>query len=106
MARTRPPVLRLSELAPDQNADCFVLLVEKKHGITRAGKPFYSCRFRDDRRVVSAMIWSDDALYNPCALEWQEGQFFKVRGTYQIDDKYGPQLKVAQARQAQDTDRA
>lgn len=106
MARTKPPVLRLSELAADQEADCFVLLVEKKHGTTHAGKPFYTCRFRDDRRVVTAMIWSDDPLYNPCALEWQEGQFFKLRGTYQVHEKYGAQLKISKARPVQDSDRA
>jgi len=35
MARTKPRVLRLSELTAEQYADCFVLLVEKKHGVTR-----------------------------------------------------------------------
>lgn len=106
MTRVKPPVVKLSELAPDQFADSFVLLADKKQGMTRDGKPYYSCRFRDARRVVTVMIWSDDPLYNPCAQEWQEGQSFKVRGTYQASEKYGPQLKLVQIRVAQDSDRA
>jgi 3'-5' exoribonuclease len=99
-------MLRLSELTPDQYADCFVLLIEKKHGLTRDGKPYYSCRFRDARREAAVMVWSDDPLFNACAMEWEEGQCFKVRGTYQVSEKYGPQLKLAQIRLAQDSDRA
>lgn len=105
MARTKPPVLRLGELVADQVADSFVLLVEKKHGVTSQGKPFYSCRLRDGTRVVTAMIWSDDALYNPCHHEWHVGQFFKVRGLAQFHEKYGHQLKLEKARRAEESDR-
>jgi 3'-5' exoribonuclease len=106
VAKTRPSLAALHELAPDQYADCFVQLVEKAHGTTREGKPFYTCRFRDARRTVTAVIWSDSLLFGPCDAEWEVGQFYKVRGTYRQHEKYGPQLDLEQIRPAQESDRA
>lgn len=106
MARDKPPVLRLSDLEPDQFADCFVRLVEKKHATTRESKAYWSCRFRDARRTVAAVFWSEDPFYLACSDEWREGQCFKIRATYQVHERYGPQLKVAQIRLATDADRS
>src|SRR5262249_15714104 len=39
----KPPLRRLSELQAGQIADFFVLLVERKHGATRDGRPYYAC---------------------------------------------------------------
>jgi hypothetical protein len=39
MARSKPPLLRLSELTPGQTADFFALLADKTKGATRDGKP-------------------------------------------------------------------
>ena len=48
--RSKPSLIRLSELAPGKLADFFALLSERSKRETRDGKPFYSCRFRDSRR--------------------------------------------------------
>src|SRR5262245_2279742 len=105
MARAKPTLAPLHELAPDQYADCFVQLIEKKHGTTREGKPFYTCRFSDAQRTVTSMVWADSPLFAACETEWQEGQFFKVRGTYAQHDRFGPQFELEQVRLARDADR-
>lgn len=106
MARPKPPLVRLSELEPGQHADFFVLLAERAKGATRDGKPFYTCRFRDSHRTVSFMAWADGGWYEACERDWQEGHFYKVRGTYGEHDKYGPQIDIHNLRPVIDTDRA
>lgn len=106
MSQPKPPVLRLGELVPGQRADFFALLVDRKPGLTREGKPYYHCRFRDDRRAVSFMAWADDRWYEPCQRDWQVGQFFKLRAVYQEHDRYGPQIEMAALRPVTDEDRA
>jgi 3'-5' exoribonuclease len=105
MARAKPTLVPLHELTPDQYADCFAQLVEKKHGTTREGKPFYTCRFSDAQRIVTSMVWADSPLFVACESEWQEGQFFKVRGTYGQHERFGPQLELEQVRPARDADK-
>ena len=94
MARVKPTLAPLHELTPDQYADCFVQLIEKKHGTTREGKPFYTCRFSDAQRIATSMVWADSPLFAACENEWQEGQFFKIRGTYAQHERFGPQLEL------------
>lgn len=106
MSQVKPPVLRLGELAPGQRADFFALLVERKPGLTREGKPYYHCRFRDDRRTVSFMAWADDRWYEPCQRDWQAGQFYKLRAIYQEHERYGPQVELVAIRAVNDEDRA
>src|SRR5262249_32600927 len=38
--------------------------------------------------------------------DWQQGQFFKIRGAYQEHPTYGPQIEPAQIRHVNDEDRA
>ena len=102
----KPPLLRLSDLQPDQFADFFAQLAQKTRGSTREGKPFYTCRFRDGRRTVGAMVWADSPLFDDCQTHWQPGQFFKVRGTFAEHEKYGPQVEIDQIRAVADRDRA
>jgi len=102
----KPPLQKLADLQPGQYADCFAQLAEKKPGTTQTGKPFYLCRFRDDRRTVSVMVWGDSSYYGDCQAHWQLGQFFKIRGTFLEHDKYGPQLEVERIRLVEDSDRA
>jgi 3'-5' exoribonuclease len=97
---------RLHELEPGQHADFFALLFERNLRETRDGKPFYSCRFRDARRSVSAVIWSDSEWYSACANEWKPGQLFKIRGTYGEHEKYGPQIDIHNIRWANDGDKS
>src|SRR6266404_2306047 len=82
MPRAKPPLVRLSDLAPGQVGDFFALLAERTRGATRDSKPFYTCRFRDARRTVSCMVWSDGSWFENCDKEWQPGQFFKIRASY------------------------
>lgn len=106
MARSKPPVVRLSELTPGQIADFFALLAERTKGATRDGKPFYSCRFRDPRRSVTFMVWSDAPWYEPCEREWCEGQFYKIRAVYGEHERYGPQIDIQNLRPVTEADRA
>jgi 3'-5' exoribonuclease len=104
MAKSKPPLVRLSELASGQAGDFFVLLTEKKPGATRDGKPFIQCRFRDLNRTVAAMIWSDTPWYASCRSDWAEGGFFKVRGQYQEHPTYGPQIDIQNIRPTTEDD--
>jgi 3'-5' exoribonuclease len=104
MSRLKP--VRLSELVADQHADFFAQLAVKARSSTSAGKPYFSCKFRDNQRTVAAVpIWSDSPHFEACQKTWQPGQFFKLRGTYTTHDRYGPQIEIEQARQVQETDR-
>lgn len=106
MARTKPPLVQLSDLTPGQYADCFVLLAERTKGTTRDGKPYFTCRFRDARRSASFMVWADGGWYEPCEAEWREGKFYKIRAQYGEHERYGPQLDLQNIREATDADRA
>lgn len=98
MAKTPPPLLRLCDLAPGQSADFFALLSEKTRGARRDGQPYYTCRFRDRERQVSFMVWKDSPWFPICEKEWIEGQFYKIRGTFENHDHYGPQLDIVNIR--------
>jgi len=106
MARTRPPVVRLSDLALGQTADFFALLAERKNSTTRDGKPFFTCRFKDSRRSVSCAIWVDSKLFDDCSKNWREGQCYKLRATYGQSERYGPQIEIDQIRPVKDEDAA
>jgi 3'-5' exoribonuclease len=107
MARSKPPVVRLCELTPGQHADFFALLADKARNQTRGeGKPFYLCRFRDNRRTVSFAAWSDSPWFAAAENEWQAGRFFKLRGVYGEHERYGPQIvEISAIREVRDEDR-
>ncbi len=103
MSRTK--IARLSEMKQGDTADFFALLVARNRSTTRDNKPFYSCRFRDARRTVSCVFWSDSALFESCQNEWREGQCYKIRAAYGEHERYGPQIEVLQIRPVRDEDR-
>lgn len=105
MPRDKPPIQRLCDLVPGQQGDFFALLVGRAKEMTRTNKPFYTCRFRDARRTVSTVVWSDSPRFEVCEKEWKEGQFFKLRAVYGEHEKYGPQLDIAAIRLATEADR-
>jgi 3'-5' exoribonuclease len=105
MARTKPAVVRLCELEPGQVADFFALLAERTKGVTRDGKPFYTCRFRDALRTVTCMVWADSPTYKECEQEWRAGQFYKLRGLFGEHDRYGPQVEIQMIRPVKDDDK-
>jgi 3'-5' exoribonuclease len=106
MSRPKPAVVPLHQLRPGQSADFFALLTEKVRGTTRDGKPYFTCRFRDLRRVAEAKVWADSPFYAECVADWQPGRMFKVRGAYSEHERYGPQVELHQVRFVRDEDRA
>ena len=106
MTREKPPIQRLCELDPGEQGDFFALLVERNKAMTREDKPFYTCRFRDARRTVSAVVWSDSPRFEACENEWREGQFYKLRARFIEHEKYGPQIDILAIRLVKDEDRA
>jgi 3'-5' exoribonuclease len=106
MPRPKPDLVPLHELSAGQFADFFALLGEKTKGATREGKPFFTCRFRDAKRTASLMVWNDGPWFEICERAWQVGQFFKLRGTYEESERYGPQLDLQNVRPVLEADRA
>jgi 3'-5' exoribonuclease len=106
VARTKPIPVRLSDLEPGQSGDFFVLLAERSKGMTRDGKPYYTCRFRDALRTAACMVWTDSPHYDECEQLWREGQFYKVRGLYTEHERYGAQIEVERIRPVKEEDEA
>lgn len=106
MSRAKSLLCRLSEMQSGQLGDFFAVLCDRFKNITRDGKPFYSCKFRDARRTVAAMLWHDSERFVECDREWQTGTFFKIRATYGEHKQYGPQIDIHQIRIVNDQDRA
>jgi 3'-5' exoribonuclease len=106
MTRARVPVVPLHALTPGQQADSFAVLAERSRGVTRDGKPYYQCRFRDAHRTVPLMVWSDSPWFTPCEQEWKDGRYYKLRVTYGEHEKYGAQIELHNIRPATDEDRA
>jgi 3'-5' exoribonuclease len=105
MSAPKPPLSRLSELAPGQRGDFFALLIDRTRGVTREGKPYYHCRFRNANRTVSLMVWSDDRWFEECENSWQVGRFYKLRAVYEEHERYGPQVEIHIIRPVTDADR-
>ncbi len=105
MKRERSPAVRLSDLQPGHKGDFYALLSERTRGTTREGKDYFHCRFRDLRRTVSVMVWADSEWFADCEANWQPGQFYKVRGTYNEHERYGPQVELERIRPVADSDK-
>ncbi len=105
MPPAKLPLVPLHLMQPHVLSDCFALLIEKSPGTTRDGKPFYSCKFQNKQRTLSAMIWADHALY-AAAEAWPLGGYFKLRGISTLNERYGPQIDLQQARETIEADRA
>jgi 3'-5' exoribonuclease len=107
MGRAKPTLARLGELTPGQYADFFALLADKTRGVTREGKDYYTCRFRDARRTVTFMAWGDGPWFEAAERDWQPGHFYKLRAVYGEHEKYGPQLtELTNIRPVSDADLA
>jgi 3'-5' exoribonuclease len=106
VARSKPHLVHLHELASGQSGDFFALLAERSRGATRDGKPYYACRFRDARRTATCRVWADSPWFAACEAGWQEGQFFKIRGQFEDNRHYGPQIHVQNIRPVAAADRA
>ena len=100
MSKSKPPLVRLSEMTPGQSGDFFALLVERARNASKDGKPFYICRFRDEARSVSSAIWSDGKWFEECEKKWRDGAFYKLRASYHEHPKYGAQIEIENIRVA------
>src|SRR5438105_11987389 len=105
MSRSKPPVMRLSDMQQGDTADFFAILAERTRSQTRDGKPYFACRFRDARRTVTFMVWLDGGLFEACQNDWKQGQCYKLRAMYGEHDRYGPQIDLQQIREVRDEDR-
>jgi 3'-5' exoribonuclease len=105
MSKAKSKLVRLADLSPGQGGDFYALLAEKVKAARRDGKPFYTCRFRDARRTVAFMVWGDGPWFANCEQDWEVGQFYKIRGSYEEHATYGPQLELANIREVTDGDR-
>ena len=99
------PIATLTEIAPGQEADMFLLLTVKEELKTKTGKPYYRVGFRDAGREVSFPIWGDSPWAVDCRDHWTPGVFYKLRAVYQ-ETSYGPQLEIRKIREAIDADAA
>jgi len=99
------PILTLSQMAPDQEADVFVLMTSKEELTTRTGKPYFKVGFRDGTREVSFPIWDNSPWAAECRDGWTPGVFYKLRAVYR-ESNYGPQLDVRKIREVTDADAA
>ena len=106
MSRAKPTLVPLAEMSPGQYGDFFALLAERTRGSRRDGKPFFTCRFRDAGRQVTAMVWADGDWFEACEKTWQQGQLYKIRGVYDEHKVYGPQIDIHNIRPVNDADRA
>jgi 3'-5' exoribonuclease len=99
------PIVRLSEMEPDDEGDLFVLLTAKEELRTREGKPYFRISFRDARREVSFPVWDNSPWAAECRQQWTPGIFYKVRAAYRVSN-YGPQLDIRKIREVTEADAA
>ncbi len=97
------PVIPLSEMVADQEADLFVLMTLKEQLTTRDGKPYFKVGFRDAQREVTFPIWGNSPLAIECRDHWTPGSFYKLRAVYR-ESNYGPQLDIHKIREAVEAD--
>ncbi|MES2790206.1 MAG: HD domain-containing protein [Planctomycetota bacterium] len=98
-----PSIVSLSDLAPGEQGDCFVLLATKDRSQTRDGKPYYRVNFRDCKRTATSMIWSDTGWFADCEGKWAVGEFYKLRCSYS-ESQYGPQIEIDRIRPVDQAD--
>ncbi len=97
MSRAKP-VVRLSEMTPEQEGDLFVLMTLKEEHTTREGKRYFKVGFRDADREVVFPVWDNSPFAAPCRDEWTPGRFYKLRAVYR-QTPYGPQLDLRKVRE-------
>ena len=99
------PIVALSEMAPGQEGDLFVLMTAKEELKTRDGKPYFRVAFRDAGREVSFPVWGDSRLAVACRDSWLPGEFYKLRAVYR-ETNFGPQLDIRKIREVTEADAA
>ena len=103
--RTAFHLVPLHDLLVGQTAETFALFSERTPGITRDGKPFFTCRFKDRYRIVSYMAWADSPWFLDCEKAWILGDAYRLTATYSHHEKYGPQIDILKWRNIHADDR-
>jgi len=104
MAVQPPPVKKLAQMQPGQEADLFLLMTSKEPLRTRDGKPYFKVGFRDSSREIAFPIWADSPWAEACRDNWTPGQYYKVRAVYR-ETSFGPQLDIRKIRPVIEADR-
>lgn len=104
MAPQTPPVKKLAQMQPGQEADLFLLMTTKESSKTRDGKPYFKVGFRDATREVVFPIWADSPWAEACRDSWTPGQYYKLRAVYR-ETAFGPQLDIRKIRPVVEADR-
>lgn len=104
MPTVQVPFSYLSQLEVGQVADCFGQLVERARRTTADGRPYFACSFRDLGRRVSCVVWGEGPWYRACESEWLDGRIYKMRCTYGMHERYGPQIDLHNLRLATEED--
>ncbi|MFO0938943.1 MAG: HD domain-containing protein [Gemmataceae bacterium] len=99
------PLVKLHALAPKTPAAFFALLSEKSPRTTKEGLPFYSLRFRDRRRTVSTVLWSDSPWFERCETQWSVGKLYRIQGVLFETDRFGPSLTIRDLRDVNEADK-
>ena len=99
MATIGSTVIRLSDLQPDQEAECFAALVKKTRGMTKANQPYFNCLFRDKRVVLEAPIWTRPSLL-PAGRRLGRGRRLPPSGPRPAQPEFGLQLEILDIRPA------
>jgi len=79
----------ISDLKPGPVSQTF-LLAQTETSKTKTGKPYFRGMLRDKTGSVTAIDFDP----SPGLLTMQPGQIVDVRGSYSVDAKYGPQIKL------------
>jgi len=103
MSQKSMPIVPLSELQVDQEADFFALMTAKEELTTKTGNPYFKVSFRDAGREVSFPIWHNSPWAVDCRDAWTPGSFYKLRATFRETD-FGPQLDIRKIREIVDAD--
>lgn len=88
------PLLPLHQLEPGQVADCYALLITKTQGVTKNGRPYFTCQFRDAHRVVACLQWAESLFLRDCVENWKVGTPYRLRVQYQEHPVYGSQVEL------------
>ena len=100
------PLVKLHQLEPQVPSAFFALLTEKIPKQTREGKPFFTLKFRDRKRIVAATIWADSQWYEACEKQWSPGGLYRIQGVLFETDRYGLVVEIRDLRDANEKDKS
>jgi 3'-5' exoribonuclease len=106
LVATLPIIIPLHALKLREPAACFARLAEKQTKSTRDGQPFLVLTFRDRRKAMTSVVWSDAAMFRRIRDDWAVGGNYRLQGVLLEHDRYGPQFELRDGRDIRPTDAA